>query len=103
MRGGDDIEDDVPNHQDAYNCHPENEYVVAEVGLGLQPPDFAANDQHGGAQVHHAPGHRHNAAPVPDAPPKRGTGAWLHAHRSEPIYPGSTISILQAAYWHHEE
>lgn len=32
------------------------------------------------------------------APPRKGSGAWLHARRLEPIAEGSTQSVLQSAF-----
>lgn len=100
MRGGDGF-DDVPEDEEEFESwelgDPEH-FAAAEVGL-VAPPGAAALPQ-GDAQleVHYAPGHR-QAAPPPGAPPKRGTGAWLRSRRSDPITPGCSVTVLQAAYW----
>lgn len=108
MRGGDGFNDqaedvDEDRYLEAFHPDPEQVHVV-EFGLGAQPPAAAPvvpPHAYGGAQlqVHHAPGHRQAAAPLLGEPIKRGTGAWLRSRRSDPIHPGSSVTILQAAYW----
>lgn len=36
----------------------------------------------------------------PDKPPlKRGTGAWYHHNRDQPIYPGKDLQVVTVCYW----
>lgn len=53
--------------------------------------------------VHLAPAQRRlqevHAAQQGGRPPKKGTGAWLCAHRGDPITPGHAVTVVQACYW----
>lgn len=100
MRGGEELFD--VHDEDDYLApgHPQADQAVpAEYGLGLAPAGDGARLGLFGEPVHRAPGHRQDPAPPPGEHLKRGTGAWLHAHRSDYIHPGNPVTVLQAAYW----